>query len=1048
MAYPRIYSISTVGIRKHYNQDYLLHPLRTDFTGINGVGKSIIADLIQLILIPDPDLIVFGTDGIDNNERQPYSLPYESTIAYAFLNIEVEPEKFIAVGVCLPNRRSRRIRSFIVLGSNDLDADISKITYPASKLLTNQHFRKDDTIPSIEDLTIHLRENNQVDLRYYTHKKDKIKFRSFLYNKEILPINVGTDSNLKAYAKVIQSFSKAKSLDIKKSQSLKKFLLEDTTKEYEDDFNSHKSDFKKLLDDYQRLNNYIEELTQKQKALFKLKTKEEIKVEAHKNYLTKDLQLTIQEQKVTQSEFKEAKQELQKNIAERKETQLRYSQTELRISKAEQQLKDNKALLLIVEQYRQELSELNNIKSSIKKIIDIDPPQINEEIDGNLDINSLDENEIVRKISFLKPIYEKYGSFALIESYYEEQKIKIEDLKQQTKLKISEINQVIDIISSAKSDSLLNKVVDSKSKLSIEQKTALFHIIDVSWNKPKQIEAGTRYTSDLNIISAENIEVEKEQDGIWLDYGNIKEFVELKGDRQLYNDNESIDLILQSKKEDLKKSLIIEEQKLKEIDNFQTDKDSNIPDLELDSRLKDYTAFQQVKEAALIAKNTNNKIASLKDRENIHQENISKLQIQIELEIEESNLEQHISKLDKSIKINEKALQHFLTTKAKDESRLTSLIQDIIPGQQKKYDELKEKLKDIDLDYLKKETKFTSAFLYDEIDLQTENNLDKEDIDKLEHTFIQSNTDYISEYKSATNLFQETKDRNNLEFNAELEEQTYKFAILERVLLGKKIKYTDKISESLIDSNREREKISESIFETMIKVFSKTKRKFVEYQDEIRSLNSFFRGRKISGQYFFKIDFTPHSEFDIKWLNDLQLRATSVYKSGEITFGESVETFIEECFKSLTNSKKTVQLANLLDPKSYFDLSASLTDENNSISGSTGQSYTAIVLLGIGRLSVVQNSKRNGIKFIILEETASLDNHNFQTVSKIAEEFGYQIITMTPKFYGNHSDSGWYLHNLIAGKADPNINYPTPASYYKTNQDSQDLKLYLEAINK
>ena len=42
---PKIYSISTVGILKHFNQDYLLHPLRTDFTGGNGVGKSIIADL-------------------------------------------------------------------------------------------------------------------------------------------------------------------------------------------------------------------------------------------------------------------------------------------------------------------------------------------------------------------------------------------------------------------------------------------------------------------------------------------------------------------------------------------------------------------------------------------------------------------------------------------------------------------------------------------------------------------------------------------------------------------------------------------------------------------------------------------------------------------------------------------------------------------------------------------------------------------------------------------------------------------------------------------
>ncbi len=48
-----IHSIGTVGIRKHFNQDYLFHFLRTDFVGGNGIGKSIIANLIQLIFISD-----------------------------------------------------------------------------------------------------------------------------------------------------------------------------------------------------------------------------------------------------------------------------------------------------------------------------------------------------------------------------------------------------------------------------------------------------------------------------------------------------------------------------------------------------------------------------------------------------------------------------------------------------------------------------------------------------------------------------------------------------------------------------------------------------------------------------------------------------------------------------------------------------------------------------------------------------------------------------------------------------------------------------------
>ena len=62
MNYPRIYSLSTVGILKHYMHDYLFHSLRTDFVGGNGVGKSIIGDLLQLMFIYDTDLIKFGTE--------------------------------------------------------------------------------------------------------------------------------------------------------------------------------------------------------------------------------------------------------------------------------------------------------------------------------------------------------------------------------------------------------------------------------------------------------------------------------------------------------------------------------------------------------------------------------------------------------------------------------------------------------------------------------------------------------------------------------------------------------------------------------------------------------------------------------------------------------------------------------------------------------------------------------------------------------------------------------------------------------------------------
>ena len=151
MKYPRIYSISTVGILKHYNQDYLLHPIRTDFAGSNGVGKSIIADLLQLIFISDSRIFRFGTEGIDNASRQLSTLPYKTNHAYAFLNIEVRSGWFITIGVYIPKNKSMRIKSFMVLKDNNIEKSIDELVYSRSELLTNGSFIINKAIPAIED---------------------------------------------------------------------------------------------------------------------------------------------------------------------------------------------------------------------------------------------------------------------------------------------------------------------------------------------------------------------------------------------------------------------------------------------------------------------------------------------------------------------------------------------------------------------------------------------------------------------------------------------------------------------------------------------------------------------------------------------------------------------------------------------------------------------------------------------------------------------------------------------------------------------------------
>ncbi|MFV0248486.1 MAG: hypothetical protein ACK5H1_05970 [Tenacibaculum sp.] len=74
----------------------------------------------------------------------------------------------------------------------------------------------------------------------------------------------------------------------------------------------------------------------------------------------------------------------------------------------------------------------------------------------------------------------------------------------------------------------------------------------------------------------------------------------------------------------------------------------------------------------------------------------------------------------------------------------------------------------------------------------------------------------------------------------------------------------------------------------MLGIFKHTKDKYNEYCDTVKALNKFFKGKKISDKYYFQIEFNAPQNFDIKWINELQISSQQVYKSGELPVGDSV----------------------------------------------------------------------------------------------------------------------------------------------------------------
>lgn len=216
--YPRIYSLSTVGLIHHQEFDYLFHPFRTDFIGDSGSGKSMIADLIQLIFVGSD---AFESATKSNDRRDPEGMVltqggHSKTIGYAFLNIEMQPQQYLVAGTCIETG-NRNASAFIIQSAYSWDA-IEYLNMP----LSFKDFLADGNIQPIDQLRENLTEKG-----FFCQSWIRLKrYHEILYKEKILPLNVAAgERQLKDYAEILQSFSRGKLLDTQKSHSLKNFLF-------------------------------------------------------------------------------------------------------------------------------------------------------------------------------------------------------------------------------------------------------------------------------------------------------------------------------------------------------------------------------------------------------------------------------------------------------------------------------------------------------------------------------------------------------------------------------------------------------------------------------------------------------------------------------------------------------------------------------------------------------------------------------------------------------------------------------------------------------
>ena len=1094
--YPKIYSISTVGIRQHGNADFLFHSVRTDFVGNNHLGKSLIADLLQLIFIPLREEWKPGTDGL-TDERKIETIPLQRQWilhGYCFLNIEKTQGKFLTIGVYIPTNSRLPVRPFIVQqGDNFEDKKVPLKTF--DRPLVASDFVADNLkIFDLDSLKRHLFENYRLHFKDFYQKDGINDYFDWLYKNQILPIDLTRDTNLKSFAKILQSFSKAKTLKINDSRSLQNFLFEDND-EIKSKFDEKREELTRNIRDYHRTDFDIKLLKKKQDELGKLKTTFDKYENTKKDYLLKNANLLSQAKTKAEKDYNDNETTKTKALGEYEAAKALY----------ETQCVDLYAKML----------EQKEICIEIRSRLEKEQSET-----GTFDVNKLQSqiqtaSAFIEKLKTLKPILDAELSIEKIKEKYTAQEAVKEKKKKLTalqksayfekfensewvkgyniafqyyndcnvilKTEIETRKNLLSLYDGNNPDSFFNWVVNQKTVLSIEQETVLMAFKDI-YTKQTTAEKGKRFS--LNPQSLIN-SFEKEENGVWVILGDLREYFPMI-EKQIFNDKSKLEQALANSREQIEREIKQYKTEQTEIKNL----NDALVKIGLNQELIDIYTNQN--------KIGNFQIENLLTEENVLfiEQNFSQFSQTEKLQAKIVALTDKIKNsgtIQSSLDTNKEVLDEILESIADLKKEILNPI-DIENQDWQSFtnEELVDKRKENKIQIKKSEkgnnttktTRDTQKNKYDSANNQTEHlktaketaeksfntakqsfenetflnfdeqlqmgKLTEDSVDFAKSEYETAKEDYRNEYAIVANSFDESKaEKKNPELYDSEGKSNYNYKTLENVLCGKI--GLDGVTDKLGELNETLKKFAEFQMKILTDVFGEVEKQFRIYENTITNLNFFFKEQKISDIFQFNVDFEPRKDINIDWIDKMRERS-KVHKDGVDLFTlpenlPSEENTPENLIKNIANKfyrNAKADVSQLLNPKFYFTLKVSMKDESgNTNSGSSGQAYTALALLCIGRLSIVQKEHRQGLKFIILEELLNLDDTNFNIFPKIARKFGYQLITMTTKPFGSYSNDEWYLHMLIKGKEKQDENY-TPMSWFKTNTTKTDLHSYIE----
>ncbi|MCE7994781.1 MAG: hypothetical protein HEP71_22590 [Roseivirga sp.] len=1096
--YPRIYSLSTIGIKQHFNCDYRFHPLRTDFSGESGSGKSMVADMIQLILVGSS---VYKSSTESNKARDPKGMVLQAkkkySVGYIFLNIEIATSKYIAIGSYIESSHNKVI-PFIIQNGYDWEENLTYLNKPIffKELLPNDRLLPIDTL--IKDL-------DSFNMKTFNRKD----FHRILYRNEILSLDLNKGKTLENYASILRSFSRGKGFKTD-SESLKKFLFGN------DDHLRLQSKFKEEIqainNDFFEHNRYqkeIELINSKQKSIDKVLELNKQYNKLKSEFLTNsvifwsqkesicrsereqlDDQYSEQKIKLLSVEIQECEAEIYSALEIKKKLDAHRSRLDVlkredvsqsqRIKEIEPKHDSLKGQMKTITKVKDWLEKSNGDIKELVPWYNIQKDKLLKADLLNQFTRHLEKNKIRLSIESLQPLLESDRPLEKLETKLKDLQIEIQRLE--ALKNYSDFDNPL---------SLGKWAIDNlQFPLSKEVESLLIYFQEFPRDSTKDVQ---RYLKSPDLLFNKPNFEDKSDSDFWVNLDGVLERVKYVKERILDKSTPSevmslleafkggIESELNTKTNELDRlSFILE--KLNEFQNL-------LSAINLFKNRDEVLTYRPSDIAYLSKDEVESAINHYKNRIEI-EEAFKSLDKRFKQVLgNQSNYESEISRLTSSIKNTSKELSKLLD--GEDFDQFTLQKRAIIQSKSIELEETEvaSRLKPLNVQQIKDKLGLTSLTLLElsrlksEIQLQhsscyqdlksADQKLDTV-IDKVQRAkdkyflgfgepldesqfgknhSIENPDDALSEeYIRSEEAFKKTFDlavENTDEGSDSLEYNVGALAhkLLPTIFFSSKIdedKIPERIAHRLEKLTRDVQEIGSRKVEILKRVLTEVYNKYNEYLEITLKIDHYLRNenRTITGGNRASLRYKSSTDFPIKWMAPFRKQLTEELNNFGIF--ESLKNEIDihdmmlKAFKAERGSHKATP-EELLDPKSYFDLDFELKLQSGlANAGSQGQTYTGNALLGLARLSLIKNQDRRGIKIMPIDEAEGLGG-NYNMLNKLARDENFQILSMSIETAGDIEVGDQYIYIMNENNLADEDSYVPPLAIFSDGEIQVDL---------